>query len=118
MLEVACDVWRRIPKTLRLTTGMEVDANTRGFKASRLGMGGRDWQRRPGAKGKQFRSGRCWSVHNDPPKPGEKKMSCPETARSGPLETYGWLHCAGSCLNPDLAPCPRSKKRLGRRWNL
>ena len=69
-------------------------------------------------RGKQFRSGRCWSVHRDPPKPGEKKMSCPETARPGPLETYGRLHCAGSCLNPDLAPCPRSKKRLGRRWKL
>lgn len=29
--------------------------------------------------GSRFRSGRCWSVHADPPGAGEKKMSCPET---------------------------------------
>jgi hypothetical protein len=43
MLEAACDVWRQIPTTLRLT-GMWL----RMPETTSLGMGGRDWQKASG----------------------------------------------------------------------
>jgi hypothetical protein len=78
-------------------------------EASSPGMGRRDWQRGVGKRRgestwalQEFRSGRCWSVRTDPPKPSEKKMSCPGTVRPGPLTRYDRLHCSGSLVSVPI----------------
>jgi hypothetical protein len=70
MLEAACDVWRRIPTTLRLT-GMWL----RMPETTSLGMGGRDWQKASGtaSEGRGEHSGAggdgpCMPTLPSPPK--------------------------------------------------